>query len=43
LGRRRIFGGLLKDLGRRLRRADAPDTSLNITMVAPEMPLPKVK
>lgn len=43
LGRKRIFGGLLREAGRRLRRATMPDTSLTVTTVQPTMPLPPAK
>ncbi len=43
LGRKRIFGGLLREAGRRIRRATMPDTSLTVTTVQPTMPLPPAK
>ncbi len=43
LGRKRIISGLLRDLGRRLRGAAQPDTSLTVTTVQPTMPLPPAK
>ncbi len=43
LGRKRIFGGLLREVGRRLRRATMPDTSLTVTTVQPTIPLPPAK
>lgn len=43
LGRKQIFGGLLREAGRRLRRATMPDTSLTVTTVQPTMPLPPAK
>ncbi len=43
LGRKQIFGGLLREVGRRLRRDPGPDTSLNVTSVIPAMPLPPAK
>ncbi len=43
LGRKRIFGGLLREVGRRLRRATMPDTSLTVTTIQPTMPLPPAK
>lgn len=39
LGRRRIIGGLLRDLVRKARRDTMPDTSLNITSIKPTMHL----
>lgn len=35
LGRRKVFGGLFKEAGRRIARRPAPDTSLTITSVPP--------
>ncbi len=43
LGRKQVFGGLLREVGRRLSRAAMPDTTLNITTVQPTMPLPPAK
>ena len=40
LGRRRIIGGLLRDMLRKARRETPSDTSLNITSIKPTMPLP---
>lgn len=37
LGRKRIFGGLLRDVIRQLKRETPPDTSLNITSIKPTM------
>ncbi len=39
LGRRQIFGGLLRDVARQMKRKAAPDTSLHITSIKPTMPL----
>ncbi len=38
LGRKRMLGGLLREVGRRLRRSATPDTSLHVTTVVPTMP-----
>ncbi len=43
LGRKQIFSGLLREVGRRLRRAAMPDTTLDITTIQPTMPLPPAK
>ncbi|MBI1276697.1 MAG: SDR family NAD(P)-dependent oxidoreductase [Anaerolineaceae bacterium] len=43
LGRKRIFGGLLREAGRRVRRAAKPDTRLTIITIEPTMPLPQAK
>lgn len=43
LGRKRIFGGLLRDVVRQLQRKAAPDTSLSITSIKPTMHLPSTK
>jgi len=40
LGRRQVISGLMREVGRRLRRDAGPDTSLTVTSVQPTMPLP---
>lgn len=43
LGQRQIIGGLLREVGRRLRRDPGPDTTLDVTTVQPTMPLTPAK
>lgn len=43
LGRKQIISGLLREVGRKLRRKAGPDTSLHVTTIIPSMPLPPAK
>ncbi|MBN8618081.1 MAG: SDR family oxidoreductase [Anaerolineae bacterium] len=41
LGRQQALSGLLRDLMRRITRTPAPDTTLHITSITPNFPLPE--